>query len=189
LTVALHPTDSPIMLRASATMPLDVCPGSSDGTTASGWPAPDFPTCRPLPLDVWVALPSTRSSEFHIGVQIRARTAGTLQRLLVSYRPLDTFTLVIAPTDSAAPVIVTFTPRLAAIADGASNLPSQASLATAHLSVEQGGRLMTGMGPCPFPSEFDMCTLGIHPGQLVTVRMDAVPKPGHAVGLGLQWFE
>ncbi len=133
LTVALHPSTTPIELSARR-LDLEACPGTWDGkvatTSGSSWPKRDgFTECIPF-TDGAVALPSAGSGggTMHLVFAVRARAATTRPgTLTIRYEPVDGFFMVGPPALSPGartPTIVV-TPDSATVAAGTASFADE----------------------------------------------------------------
>jgi len=188
LTVGLHPTTTPVQLKASGATPLEVCPAGLDGgLDDSSWPPLfKFQSCMHLSPSVMATLPAT-DGETHVAFAIKEISPGPLSPLQVSvtYNATDSFVEVIPPaTTSQMYMTVSYTPLSATT--GVTATPINL-LTPAHgysLDVMQDGRALTQMELCDFPTELTSCFGGAIPGQPVAVQL--VGRGGPVV-LNLAW--
>lgn len=129
LTIALHPTEVPIGVAVSATMPLDACPADLDGGVvpvgSHSWPSGSgFMTCLPLDASGRIALPSTNSRSYHVAFALRARASGTVRSVVINYSYEDAFLEVVPPPGRADGMTVSFTPLSSTVGVDANLLPN-----------------------------------------------------------------
>lgn len=193
LTIALHPTEVPIGVAVSATMPLDACPADLDGGVvpvgSHSWPSGSgFMTCLPLDASGRIAFPSTNSRSYHVAFALRARASGTVRSVVINYSYEDAFLEVVPPPGRADGMTVSFTPLSSTVGVDANLLPNYGPVSGVRLSVDQQGEALTLTGRCSFPSEFSSCFVGVRPHQPVVVAARGNPPLNDRWALSLNWL-
>jgi hypothetical protein len=180
LTVALHPSTTPIELSARR-LDLEACPGTWDGEVASAgsssWPTRDgFTECLPF-TDGTVTLPSAGSGggAMHLVFAVRARAANTRPgTLTIRYEAADGFFVIAPPAvdaDTRAPTIA-LVPTAGTVAAGVTGYTvTEASLdlRDVRLTVRQRGRAVR-RAPALDEQSMWPAYRPVTPGQPVSVR-------------------
>ena len=186
VSIGLHPTEAPITFRATASMPLTVCPdGNSDVETGLSWPLRQFTECFLVRQNEWVQMPSSHTNTFHIGFRIGAARSGTIRSLMISYQRVDAFFDVITNSASMTAMTTTFTPAGNSAAATIYYNNNQTGPPNA-VALTQAGRARAATGACTFLTEATTCFRGLSAGQPATVRVLHAPD-ARAVALGLAW--
>ena len=193
VSFGMHPSAAVITLRTTASMPLAVCQDLDPerGGTGGSWP-PDHPFkgCHSLALGRWVQLPSTHTGTFHVAFRVIAQRAGIISSLEISYQRIDAFLIVEAATATLTATNVMVTPNGQSVAASVYGLtPNSADQNTGPagvVSVSQAGGGKHRTGACTFPTEANVCFLGLAAGLPATVRVLRAPAtPWLLLGLGL----
>lgn len=193
VSMGMHPSPAPITLRATATTPLAVCHDldPNRGGTGLGWaPGHPFNGCHALLPGRWVQLPSTDSSADHVAFRVIAQRAGTISSLEVSYQRIDAFLIVEAGKSALTSASVMFTPTGRSVAASVygltPNSEDQNTGPAGVVSVSQAGSGKQQTGPCTFPTEANICFIGLRTGLPAAVQVLHSPAtPWLLLALGL----
>jgi hypothetical protein len=177
LTIGLHPDRTSIEVRVTSGGSFEVCPATDDGRVVreGSWPrASGFHRCRPLTRSE-LTLPVTDGAS-HVFFAIRpgAHAGRSPVTATVSYRPADSFTMVLPSTDAR----VAFRPGSASVAAQAYLAPDFGRDRRLTAKVTQHGATIAAPAACDFPTEID-CLGPATADEPVEVTLDAPSALDH----------